>query len=125
MAKNVKDNPEASEIADIVLKIAALIGVSAAIASFGYNFSLCAPNNYWVVFSIPSFLLAFMVLGLALGLTDKTFGNYRDIDFLTGTLLAKAGKLSLYLLGSFMEISLFAVAFYSFRAAGNLPNCLP
>ena len=121
MTKNV----EILKIADAVLKIAALVGVAAAIASFGYNFALCAPNNFGIALSIPTFLLALFVFSIALGLTDKTFGNFRDMSFSSGAFLIQASKLVLYLLGYLMEVSLFVVAFYAFRVAGNLPNCLP
>lgn len=125
MTENEENEPEFSKIADTVLKIAALVGVAAAIASFAYNFALCAPDNFRVVLSIPTFLVALLVFSIALGLTDKTFGNFRDIDYSAGTFIVKASKLALYLLGYLMEVSLFIVAFYSFRVAGSLPNCLP
>ncbi|WP_136661838.1 hypothetical protein [Nitratireductor sp. XY-223] len=125
MADKVGTDPEFSKIADTVLKIAALVGVAAAIASFGYNFAQCAPNNFVVAISIPTFLLALFVFSIALGLTDKTFGNFRDMDFSAGIFIVKASSLVLYLLGYLMEVSLFVVAFYAFRVAGNLPNCLP
>lgn len=124
MGEKAEADPELSQIADVVLKIAALVGVAAAIASFGFNFAKCAPDNLGVALSIPAFLLALFVFGIALGLTDKTFGNFRDVDFSPGTILIKVSKLGLYLLGCLMEVSLFAVAFYSFRVAGNIPNCL-
>lgn len=125
MAEKAGNDLELSKVADIVLKIAALVGVAAAIASFGYNFALCAPDGFQVVVSIPTFLLAFFVFSIALGLTDKTFGNFRDMDFSAGTIVVKASKLVLCLLGYLMEVSLFTVAFYSFRVAGNIPSCLP
>lgn len=125
MVENAETNPELSKIADKVLKIAALVGVAAAIASFGYNFALCTNSNFGVALSIPTFVLAVFVFSIALGLTDTTFGNFRDMGFSSGTLIIKASKLVLYLLGYFMEVSLFAVAFYTFRATGNFPNCLP
>jgi hypothetical protein len=114
-----------SAIAEVVLKVAALVGVSAAIASFGYNFALCAQHNYQVAFAVPVFLLALFVFGIALGLTDKTFGTFRDMDFSPGSIGAKFLKLALYFLAYFMEVSLFTVAFYSFRVTAGLPNCLP
>lgn len=125
MTENAENEPEFSKIADTVLKIAALVGIAAAIASFGYNFALCAPDSIRVALSIPTFLLALFVFSIALGLTDKTFGNFRDMDFSAGKFIVKASKLALYLLGYLMEMSLFVVAFYSFRVAGSLPNCLP
>ncbi len=125
MAETDRTEPELSKVADTVLKISALVGVAAAIASFGYNFAQCAEDYLDVALSIPTFLLAMFVFGIALGLTDETFGNFRDMDFSAGSFFSKATKLFLYLLGYLMEVSLFAVAFYSFRAAGNLPNCLP
>jgi hypothetical protein len=124
MEEITEAGPELSQIADVVLKIAALVGVAAAIASFGFNFAKCAPSNLGVALSIPAFLLALFVFGIALGLTDKTFGNFRDMGFSSGIFLIKAAKLGLYVLGYLMEVSLFTVAFYSFRVAGNLPNCL-
>ncbi len=124
-AENVGTNSEILKIADAVLKIAALVGVAAAVASFAYNFAQCAPNNFGIALSIPTFLLALFVFSIALGLTDKTFGNFRDTDFSSGVFLVKASKFVLYLLGYAMEVSLFVVAFYAFRVAGNFPNCLP
>ena len=117
-------NPDLSDIAEVVLKIAALVGVAAAIASFGLNFAQCASSFFGVAVSVPSFILAFLVFGLALGLTDKTFGSFRDMDLWSGNVWSKISKHLLFMLGSIMEMSLFAVAFYSFRAAGNLPNCV-
>ena len=125
MAENAGTDTELSKIADTVLKIAALVGVAAAIASFGYNFALCSTSNFGVALSVPTFVLALFVFSIALGLTDTTFGNFRDLDFSVGTFIIKLSKLVLYLLGYLMEVSLFAVAFYTFRAAGNFPNCLP
>ena len=125
MADKEGDDLELSKVADIVLKIAALVGVAAAIAGLGYNFALCSRDGFGIAVSIPVFLLALFVFSIALGLMDKTFGNFRDIDFSAGTFIVKASKLVLYLLGYLMEVSLFAVAFYSLRAAGNIPNCLP
>ncbi len=125
MTENAENEPQLSRIADTVLKIAALVGVAAAIASFGYNFAFCAPDRFRVALSIPTFLLALFVFGIALGHTDKTFGNFRDMDFSTGKVIVNASKLAFYLLGYLMEMSLLIVAFYSFRVAGSLQNCLP
>lgn len=124
MGEITESEPELSEIADVVLKIAALIGVAAAIVSFGYNFALCASSYYGVAISIPVFLLALFVLSIALGLTDKTFGSFRNMSFSSGSFFVKASRLVFYVLGYLMEVSLFAVAFYSFRVIGGLPNCL-
>jgi len=125
LAKNVGSDPEILKVADVVLKIAALVGVAAAVASVGYNFAQCARNNFEIALSIPTFLLALFVFSIALGLTDTTFGSYRDVNFSSGAFLAKVMKLILYLVGFLMEVSLFVVTFYAFRVAGNLPICLP
>lgn len=125
MAKTDETELELAKVADTVLKIAALVGVAAAIASFGYNFAQCAEGNFGVALSIPTFLLAVFIFGIALGLTDKTFGSFRDMDFSAGSFIRKVSKLILYFLGYLTEVSLFVVAFYAFRVAGNLPNCLP
>lgn len=124
MEEKTEAGPELSNIADVVLKVAALVGVAAAIASFAYNFAQCAPSYFGVALSIPSFLLALFVFSIALGLTDKTFGSFRDVDLSSGAFLNKVPKHVLYVLGYLMEVSLFAVAFFSFRVAGDLPSCL-
>jgi len=123
-ADNEGDDLELSKVADIVLKIAALVGVAAAIASLVYNFAICATDGFRIAVSVPTFLLALFVFSIAPVITDKTFGNFRDMDFSAGTFIVKASKLALCLLGHLMVVSLFAVAFYSLRAAGNIPNCL-
>lgn len=125
MIDNTGNALDLSKFADVILRIAALIGVAATIASFGYNFIQCNSSHFGIAVSLPVFLLAFLVFGIALGLTDKTFGNFRDIDFSSGAFLVKVLKLLMYILGYLMEVSLFIVAYYVFRVAGSVQNCLP
>jgi len=112
------------EAADTILKIAALIGVAAAVFSFGYNYYLCTQGMWQVVFAFPVFLLAFFVFGASLGLSDKVFGTFRDLDVWSGPVHKRVFRLSLYLIGYFAEVSFGVVAIYAFLAAGNVPNCV-
>lgn len=116
--------PSLSKIADTVLKITALIGVSATIASFGYNYFLCTVGSYKVAFSVPVLLLSVLIFGIALGLTDKTFGTFRDLSFTAVPMGTRILRFALYLFGWLSEFSLFSVAFYSIRVSASVPNCL-
>ena len=115
--------PKITETADVVLKIAALVALAAAVLSFGYNHYVCTKESWQVVFSIPVLLLALLIFGLALGLSDKTFGSFRELEVWSGPIHTRLLRFSLYLIGYFSEVSFGAVAIYSFLAAGNVPNC--
>ena len=89
------------KIAEVILKIAALIGVSAAVFTFAYNHYQCTQGTWYSIFSIPVFGLAMLVFSTALGLSDKVFGTFRDLDLWTGSTGNRAFNFLLYLIGYF------------------------
>lgn len=115
--------PKITETADVVLKIAALVGLAAAVLSFGYNHYVCTKESWQVVFSVPVLLLALLIFGLALGLSDKAFGSFRELEIWSGPIHTRLFRFFLYLIGYFSEVSFGVVATYTFLAAGNVPNC--
>ncbi len=117
-------NTDFSKIADEVLKIAALVGVAAAVLTIGYNHYLCTRGSIQVVFSIPVVLLAIVIFSISLGLSDKVFGTFRNLDIWSGPLPKRFFMLIIYLSGYLAEVSFGVVATHAFMATGNIPNCV-
>lgn len=118
------DEARLNKAVDAVLKIFALVSVAALVLTTGYNYFLCADGAWRAIFSVPVFLLAFAIFGIALGLTDSVFGTFRDIHIWTGKPFHRLSKLTLYGVGYFCELSLGVAATYAFIAAARVPNCI-
>lgn len=118
------DDGSQSKVADTVLKISALVSVAAVVSTVGYNYFLCADGTWRAIFSVPVFLLALAIFGIALGLTDSVFGTFRDIDIWAGKPFRRLSKAALYGAGWFCELSLGIVITYALVAAAQVPICV-
>ena len=109
--------------ADAVIKIAALVGIAAALTAFGYNHYLCFAGGWFSYFALPVYALAAVVFSIALGLNDEVFGNFRDIKFDGTKASSRLRYFIVFAVGSLFELSLWVVAFTALKSALGVPNC--
>jgi hypothetical protein len=100
--------------ADVVLKTAALLGVSSVVISLCRLTWLCSESELLGVFTLFAALVAVGIFAIALSLMTSFFGDYRNANFLGSNWRSTVGNILTFALLAMIEISFIAIGWYWF-----------
>ena len=109
--------------ADVVLKTAALLGVSTVVVSLCRVTWLCSEGIFLRVATIFGALVAVGIFAIALALITSFFGDYRNVKLSSSNLKTSARNISIFAIMAMIESSFFVIGWYSFTSGNDNIIC--